>query len=455
MTEARKKLLIVEDDDGLRRQLRWAFDSHQIFLASEREGAMDLVSRERPPVVILDVGLPPDPDGPSEGLALLDEIISLASETKVIVMTGQSDRAHAVQAVAKGAYDFYQKPIEIEVLTLIVDRAYGLWKLEDEVRRVNAAPTSPDIPSFITANPEMLRLLGVVRKVAGSEVRPLIIGESGPGKELVASSIHRLSRRAEKAFVAINCAAIPEQLLESELFGHERGAFTGAVKTTIGKVEVADGGSLFLDEIGDLRPGLQGKLLRFLQENVIERIGGRRQIRVDVRVISATNQDLADLVKAGDFREDLFYRLSEFKVEIPPLRERPEDAIVIANHYLRELAQEHNHFVRGFSGDALAAISSHAWPGNVRELQNRIKRAVVVASCPRLSAQDLELSPPDDYYKPKPKSLSLKEARDRAERQAVEDAMRLTGGNVSKAARILRVSRPKLYDLLHYHGMKA
>ena len=450
MTEAGKKLLIVEDDDGLRRQLRWAFDSHETFLASERESALETVSRERPSVVILDLGLPPDPDGPSEGLASLEEILSLVPETKVIVMTGQSERAHAVQAVAKGAYDFYQKPIEIEVLSLIVDRAYELWKLEGEVRRVNATPTSAEILGFITVNPEMQRVLGTVRKVADSEVRPLIIGESGTGKELLASGIHKLSRRAEKPFVAINCAAIPDQLLESELFGHEKGAFTGAVKTTIGKVEVAQGGSLFFDEVGDLGPSLQGKLLRFLQENVIERIGGRREIPVDARVIAATNKDLADLVKAGEFREDLFYRLSEFRIGIPPLRERPEDAIVIANHYLGELVQEHGRPVRGFSAEARTAMWNHAWPGNVRELQNRIKRAVVISQGDRISAEALELAPPDDLEGPE----SLQEVRDRAERRAIENAMRLAGKNISKAAGILKISRPKLYDRLRYYKMR-
>ncbi len=450
MTEAGKKLLIVEDDDGLRRQLHWAFDSHETFLASERESALEMVSRERPPVVILDLGLPPEPDGPSEGLASLEEILSLAPETQVSVMTGQSDRAHAVQAVAKGAYDFYQKPIEIEVLSLIVDRAYELWKLEGEVRRLNAAPTSAEIPGFITVNPEMQRVLDEVRKVADSEVRPLIIGESGTGKELLASGIHKLSRRAEKPFVAINCAAIPDQLLESELMGYERGAFTGAVKTTIGKVEVAQGGSLFFDEVGDLGPSLQGKLLRFLQENVIERVGGRREIPVDTRVIAATNKDLANLVKAGEFREDLFYRLSEFGIEIPPLRERAEDAIVIANHYLGELVQEHGRPLRGFSADALTAIWNHAWPGNVRELQNRIKRAVVVSQGDRISAEALELSPPDDLQGPG----SLQEVRDRAERRAIGNAMRLAGENISKAAGILKISRPKLYDRLRYHKMR-
>ncbi len=450
MTEAGKKLLIVEDDEGLRLQLRWAFDSHETFLASEREGALETVSRERPPVVILDLGLPPDPDGPSEGLASLEEILSLAQETKVIVMTVQSDRAHAVQAVAKGAYDFYQKPIEIEVLSLIVDRAYELWKLEGEVRRLDAAPTSVEIPGFMTANPEMLRVLDAVRKVAESDVRPLIIGESGTGKELLASGIHKLSRRAEKPFVAINCAAIPDQLLESELFGHEKGAFTGAVKMTIGKVEVAQGGSLFFDEVGDLGASLQGKLLRFLQENVIERIGGRREIPVDTRVIAATNKDLSDLVKAGEFREDLYYRLSEFRIEIPPLRERSEDVIVIANHYLKEMVQEHGQPVRGFSAEALTAMWNHLWPGNVRELQNRIKRAIVLSQGHRISAEDLELSPPDDPLEQE----SLQNVRDRAERRAIENAMKLAGENVSRAAKILEISRPKLYDRLRYHKMR-
>jgi two-component system NtrC family response regulator len=309
MNEATKKLLIVDDDSGLRRQLRWAFDSYRVSLAEDRQTALELLATERPPVVILDLGLPPDADGPTEGLATLEQILNQAPATKVVMMTGQAERAYAVQAVAKGAYDFYQKPVEIEVLGLIVDRAYRLWSLEDEHQRMSMAGPGVVIPGLIMVNRNMQKITDTVAKLANSDVGALIIGESGTGKELMARGIHMLSARSENVFVPINCAAIPDPLLESELFGHEKGAFTGAVKTIMGKVELADGGTLFLDEIGDLGMSLQAKLLRFLQERVIERVGGRRQIEVDVRVISATNQELPDLIKEGRFREDLYYRI--------------------------------------------------------------------------------------------------------------------------------------------------
>ena len=448
--EGSRKLLIVEDDRSLRRQLRWAFDAYEVSQAEDRKGALDVAVTERPSVVLLDLGLPPDPDGPTEGLATLDELLSLIPETKVIVMTGQADRAYAVKAVAKGAYDYYQKPIELDDLSLIVGRALELWNLEEEFRRISTAG-AVGIPGFLTMNAELQKILRQVRDLADSDVSALILGESGTGKELLAKGIHQLSRRNGGNFVVINCAAIPDQLLESELFGHEKGAFTDAFKTTVGRVEIANDGTLFLDEIGDLSMGLQAKLLRFLQERVIERVGGREQIPIDVRIISATNKNLVDAIGRGEFREDLYYRLSEYTINIPPLRERPDDTIMIANHYLREFAREQGRAVRGFTDEALAAVSNYGWPGNVREIQNRIKRAVITAQANRISPENLGLETTNE----KPVVESLRDTRDRAERQAIERAMAAANGNISKAAKILQISRPKLYDLMRAHKLKA
>ena len=395
-------------------------------------------------MVLLDLGLPPDPDGPSEGLAALDEIIARGSTTKVIVMTGQADRAYAVQAVGAGAYDYYQKPIEIDVLAPIVNRAYNLYELEEENRQLSTQAASTPIAGLITANSGMQDLLRKIREVAPTDVSVLIYGESGTGKELFAQAAHDLSRRKRNRFVAINCAAIPDQLLESELFGHEKGSFTGAIKLTKGKVEIADGGTLFLDEIGDLSQHLQAKFLRFLQERVIERIGGHQPIPVDVRVVAATNKDLLKAIDKQEFREDLYYRLSEVSIELPPLRERPEDAVVIANHFVQQYSRDQGRNVRGFSNDALVAISTHLWPGNVRELQNRIKGAVITAGGTKITAADLEL----DTRGRSSGRLTLREARDRAENQAVAMAMLQANGNISSAAKLLDISRPKLYDIV-------
>ena len=448
---ADRKIMIVEDDPGLQRQLRWAFEDYEVLTASNREAALGLAERERPPVVLLDLGLPPDADGPSEGLATLRGILDLLPDTKVIMMTGQADRSYAVQAVASGAYDFYQKPVDADILSLIVTRAHGLWMLEDENRKLAKQGSQQSFPEFLTAHAPLQETLDRVRDIADSDIAVLITGESGTGKELVAKGVHDLSRRARGPFIAINCAAIPDHLLESELFGHEKGAFTGAVKTTEGKVEQASGGTLFLDEIGDLSLTLQAKLLRFLQEKVIERVGGRRLIEVNVRVISATNRNLGDAIKSGVFREDLYYRLSEYSVELPPLRARGDDAVVIANELLLKLSQEYKRPVRGVANDAVAAIASYPWPGNVRELVNRIKRAVVTARGRKVSAVDLDLAAPGG----EPKRETLQEARDRAEKAAIENAIAHAGGNISTAAKLLKVSRPKLYNLLRRHSIET
>ena len=448
---AGRKIMIVEDDPGLQRQLRWAFESYEVLTASDRETAIEIAAREGPSVVLLDLGLPPDADGPSEGLATLSEVLELLPHCKVIMMTGQADRMFAVEAVAKGAYDFYQKPVDADILGLIVERAYQLWSLEEEHRRLLHANSSQAFPGFLTTHPALQETLDRLRDVADSDIAVLIAGDSGTGKELIARGLHVLSGRAKNPFIAINCAAIPDHLLERELFGHEKGAFTGALKTTVGKVEQADGGTLFLDEIGDLSLALQAKLLRFLQERVIERVGGRRTIDVDVRVVSATNQVLSESIEAGTFREDLYYRLSEFSVDLPPLRVRGDDTIVIASDLLQELASEARRPVRGFSNDALAALAAHDWPGNVRELRNRLKRAVVIAKGRKVTAADLDLKAAGE----EPRRETLQEARDRAERATIDNAMALARGNISNAAKMLNISRPRLYNLLRRYGLDS
>jgi two-component system NtrC family response regulator len=447
MASHQKPLLIVDDDAGLLRQLRWAFSDHKVYSAGTRQEAIDLVKTEAIPVAILDLGLPPDPDGASEGLATLSEILSTAPATKVIIATGNETREHALRAIALGAYDFYQKPIDVDVLQLIVSRAQHMFELEAENRRLSeAAPASP-VDGIIASSAEMLRVLRNVEKIAPTDVTVLLLGESGTGKELLAHAIHRMSGRAHGPFVPINCAAIPETLLESELFGHEKGAFTGAVRLNVGKMESADRGTLFLDEIGDVPLAMQVKLLRFLQDQIVERVGGRKPIQVDVRIICATNQDLDRMMAEGRFREDLYYRLNEVAIRVPPLRERLGDAVFLASFFLRRLAAEYDRPVRGFGPGALAALKDHSWPGNVRELENRVKRAVVMADGPLLSPTDLGLSTPDE----EPQSLFIRAARARAEREVLQLALAQAGANLSKAAKLLGISRPTLYDLMQQH----
>jgi two-component system NtrC family response regulator len=447
MLPAARPLLIVDDDPGLLRQLRWAFSDHKVYLASTRQEATDLVGRDPVPVAIVDLGLPPDPDGASEGLAILAEILAIAPATKVIIATGNETREHALRAIALGAYDFYQKPIDIDVLQLIVARAARIFDLEAENRRLLEAAAASPIDGIIGSSPEMLRVLRNIEKMAPTNVAVLLRGESGTGKELLARAVHKLSARAREPFVPINCAAIPETLLESELFGHEKGAFTGALKQTIGKIESANRGTLFLDEIGDVPLPMQVKLLRFLQDQVVERIGGRNPVQVDVRIVCATNQDLDLMMVEGRFRDDLYYRLNEVTVQVPPLRERASDAVVLASFFLSRFAAEYGRPVRGFSATALAALRDHAWPGNVRELENRIKRAVVMTDGPLLSAADLGLETVGE----EPQSLTIRDARARAEREVLHLALAQAGSNLSKAAKLLGISRPTLYDLMQLH----
>ncbi|ABI55512.1 PEP-CTERM-box response regulator transcription factor [Alkalilimnicola ehrlichii MLHE-1] len=437
------KLLIVEDDQGLQSQLRWCFEGYDVLLAADRASAMAQVRRHAPQLVTLDLGLPPDPANASEGLAVLEEILSVAPETKVIVVTGNDDRANALQAVALGAYDFYIKPVDADMLRLIVDRAARLYELEEENRRLARGGESP-LAGVITTDPGMLRVCRMVERVAPSDATVLLLGDSGTGKEVLARAVHDLSNRAGKRFVAINCAAIPENLLESELFGYEKGAFTGATRQTIGKIEHADQGTLFLDEIGDLPLSLQAKLLRFLQERTVERLGGRREIPVDIRVVGATNQDLARLIKTGDFREDLYYRISEISIDIPPLHQRKGDPSLLAHAFLERFAREQRKPRKGFTSGAIDAIQGYTWPGNVRELENVIRRAVIMADGPRITAEDLGLSSSEEPEKPR----LLREARDQAEYDAVVTAMGRVNGNIAQAADLLGITRPTLYSLL-------
>jgi two-component system, NtrC family, response regulator len=450
MAQAKQKLLIIEDDQGLQRQLVWTFDDYEVLSAPDREAALAIVKSAEPPVVTLDLGLPPDPDGASEGLATLERIKQMTPHAKVIVVTGSGEREHALKAIDLGAYDFYQKPIDADTIRLIVSRASNLFALEAENRRLQKLERRSPLAGVVTAAPSMLSVCSMVERVAPTTVGVLLLGESGTGKEVIARALHDMSPRADKRFVAINCAAIPENLLESELFGHEKGAFTGAHKQVVGKIELADQGTFFLDEVGDMPMPLQSKLLRFLQERKFERVGGRVEITVDVRIICATHQRLEDLIKAHAFREDLYYRLSELVITIPPLRERKGDPILLARHFLNAMSEQNNRQLRGFSGDALAGIEAYGWPGNVRELENRVKRAVIMAEGPQISAADLDL-PTESQAVP----TTLKEARERAEREAVQDALAKSDGNVTQAAKLLDVSRPTLYDLMRSYGIKA
>ena len=441
-------LLVVEDDAGLQKQMKWSFDGLEVVIAGDREAALAAIRRYEPAVVTLDLGLPPDADGASEGLATLEQILALAPGTKVIVVSGNQDRANAVKAVAVGAYDFYHKPIEPETLRLIVNRALHVHQLEVENRTLQQRQGGA-LNGVITGSSVMQKVCRIVEKVAPVDATALLLGDSGTGKELLARALHDLSARSSQRFIAINCAAIPENLLESELFGYEKGAFTGASKQTKGKIEYADHGTLFLDEIGDLPFSLQAKLLRFLQERVVERLGGREEIPVDVRVVCATHQDLRRRIDAGLFREDLFYRISEITISIPPLREREGDSLLLAHAFLEKFNRQYGKNLKGFTPDASAAIERHAWPGNVREMENCLKRAVIMSEDSRLGVQDLGLAMGAEA----PMPLNLRQAREIAEREAVNKAMARVGGNIAKAAELLGVSRPTLYDLLGRHDL--
>jgi len=443
-------LLIVEDDPGLQKQLKWSFQNYQTVMAADREEAITALRRYQPAVVTLDLGLPPDPANVSEGLNTLQEILQLSPSSKIIVVTGNDDRDNAVHAVSMGAYDFYQKPIEIDVLQLIIDRAFQLHELQRENHMLQHQVHEP-LAGIIASSKQMLEISRTVEKIAPTDVTTLLQGESGTGKEVIAKAIHSLSSRVEQPFIAVNCAAIPENLLESELFGYEKGAFTGAVQTTRGKIEYAHKGTFLLDEIGDLPMSLQSKLLRFLQERTIERIGGRKEIPVDVRIICATHQNLQKLIDAERFRSDLYYRISEMVIEIPPLREREGDTIAIATSLLQRFSTLHRKRLRKFSRDAAQAIELYSWPGNIRELENRIKRAVIMASGNAIELADLEMEVQPDETEAMP--LNLQEVRESAESAAIKRALQYSNHNVSEAAKLLGVTRPTLYSLIKKYAI--
>ena len=451
-TEKMRSLLIVEDDLALQKQIKWSLDQFEAVTADDRESALVQLRRHSPAVVTMDLGLPPDADSVSEGFKLLEQILAVAPDTKVIVLTGQNDQANALRAVALGAYDFFAKPFEPEMLNLTIDRAFRLFELQRENRRLQALQPSDSLAGLMTRDPDMLKVCRTIEKVASSNATVMLLGESGTGKEVLARGLHQASPRRNGKFVAINCAAIPENLLESELFGYERGAFTGAAKTTLGKIEMAAGGTLMLDEIGDLPFSLQAKLLRFLQERTIERVGGRQEIPVDVRIVCATHQDLKALSKESRFREDLYYRLAEIVVNIPPLRSRVGDAALLAHAFARRFAAEQNRGTLSLGEDAVRAIEAHHWPGNIRELENCIKRAVIMVDGNQITSQDIGLNLPgtDDGEN----SLDLRTIREKAEKNAIISAMGRVNGNVVKAAEMLGVSRPTLYDLMHRLGLK-
>lgn len=454
MAEKKPALLVVEDDAGLQAQLKWAYDDFEVVQATDRESAIAALRSAEPAVVTLDLGLPPDPDGTSEGFAVLDAIMELKPDTKVIVASGHGARESALTAIERGAYDFYQKPVDIEALGLIVRRAFNLHQIEQENRRLRSQ-TGDDqtvLGRMITAAPEMVKVARTVERVARTNVSVMLLGASGTGKELLAQGVHDASDRQHGPFVAINCAAIPENLLESELFGHEKGAFTGAVKTTEGKIECAHGGTLFLDEVGDIPLPLQVKLLRFLQQRTIERIGGRREIEVNTRIVCATHQNLEAMIADGQFREDLYYRLAEVVIKIPTLAERPGDPALLAKAFLKRFSAEMNPAVTGFAPDALAAIDEWHWPGNVRELENRVKRAVIMAEGKLVGAEDLDLGAEEGDQ---PLALNLKSAREEADRRVIRRALARSEGNISSTAKMLGISRPTLYDLLKQYELQS
>ncbi|MEZ5935059.1 MAG: PEP-CTERM-box response regulator transcription factor [Alphaproteobacteria bacterium] len=455
----REKLLLVDDDPGILRQLAWSFPDHEVLIAADRETAIERVKEHAPKVVSLDLGLPPDPDGSTVGLDILEKILAIHPRTKVIVVSGSEDREDAVQAVARGAWDFFQKPIDAEALGFIVKRAFHVARLEAENQRLKSA-SGQALPGLITANPAMLEVCRTVERIAPTSVNVLILGESGTGKELLARAVHDKSPRRDQPFVAINCAAIPDTLLESELFGYEKGAFTGATRQVKGKIETAHRGTLFLDEIGDMPFNLQAKLLRFVEERRIERLGGRSQIEVDVRIVSATHQPLMQRVDEDLFRQDLLYRLAGMTVEIPPLSARGDDVLLLAQHFVETFANEHGRQAARLAEDAKRVLMAHRWPGNIRELANTVQRAVILAEGRSIKASDLSLDGKRDQAGPAPAGspallsaefISLRDARDHAERQAVDAAVRKSAGNLSTAAKLLGISRPTLYSLLRRH----
>ena len=448
MTAEKPALLIIEDDKGLQSQLRWHFDQYDVTVAGTREEAIAAVRLTEPAVILQDLGLPPDDEGVEEGFHCIREISSLRPEAKIIVMTGNADYENAVRAVAMGAYDFYQKPVNAETLDLILQRAFHIYRLEEQ-HRIEEETRQAPLQDVIAGDPAMLKVCRMIEKLAPSNVTCTLTGESGTGKEVLTKALHRLSPRHSKRLVAINCAAVPENLMEAELFGYEKGAFTGATKRTPGKVETAHEGTLFLDEIGDMPLMLQAKLLRFLQERVIERLGGREEIPIDVRVVCATNKDLKAMTKEGSFREDLYYRICEMEIYIPPLRERHGDKLLLARHFLKMYNKQNGSSISGFTPEAVDAIDSYEWPGNIRELENRIKRSLVMCDDRLVTSEDLGLHNLESTF------LNLRQVRQEAEKGAIVRALGMTESNISATAKLLGVTRPTLYDLMKKYNINV
>ena len=451
MKPGKQCLLIVEDDPGLQSQLRWHFEQYEVIQATDRASAIDQMRMHEPDVVLQDLGLPPDPDGVEEGLLTVQELLKIAPHTKIIVVTGNGDQENAIKSVGLGAYDYYSKPIDTDTLDLIIERAFLIHELEAQNRQLKSQQPARPLEGIIASSKNMLQICRTIEKVAPAMATVLILGESGTGKERFARAIHSLSPRADNRFVAINCAAIPDNLIESELFGYEKGAFTGAARQTQGKVETANNGTLFLDEIGDMPLSLQAKLLRFLQERVIERLGGREEIPVDVRVVCATNKNLEQMVADGSFREDLFYRISELTIDIPPLRDRESDKTLLARHFLQQMAEEQHRSITGFTPEAAEAIENHTWPGNVREMENKIKRALIMCESKLISVDDLGLNDCSEGREP---ALNLRHVRQEAEKSAIINALTMADNNISSAAKLLGVTRPTLYDLIKKYDIQ-
>lgn len=448
-------LLIIDDDDAIRTQMKWALvQDYTILLAENRPTALALMKKEHPLVVTLDLGLPPHPGDPEEGFFTLSGLLAQNPAVKVVVITGQTEKENALRAIGQGAYDFLCKPIEVDELKGILRRALHVAQLEQEHREQQQQQAREgekgSFEGMLGGSPQLRSVFSTIRKVAPTDASVLIVGESGTGKELAARAIHQRSGRVKGPFVAINCGAIPDTLLESELFGHEKGAFTGAHTQRQGRIETAQGGTLFLDEIGEIPLALQVKLLRFLQEHTIERVGGRATIAVDVRVIAATNVDLKKATAEGRFREDLYYRLAVLELSLPPLRERQGDIELLAAAFLQRYIEQYQKKLNGFTQQALRALATHQWPGNIRELENRLKRAVIIAEGAKVAAQDLELAPASDKYE----GMGLKEARETVERELVTQAVTRNKGNLSRAAVELGVSRPTLYELMEKLGIR-
>ena len=441
----KQKLLIVDDDEDLRTQMKWALSAdYDVCLAEDRKSALAAMNKEKPEVVTLDLGLPPQPAGVEEGFAILDQILDEYGNTKVIIITGRGEKEHALRAIEKGACDFFYKPIELDELKIVLGRTFHIAQLEREQRELKQRLSDDTFEFMIGTSQVMQDIFSMIRKIATTDAPVLIIGESGTGKELVARAVHRQGLRATGPFIPINCSAIPENLIESELFGHEKGTFTGAHAQRKGRFEMAEGGTLFLDEIGELPTMLQVKLLRFLQEKTIERIGGRQQIEVDTRVLAATNRNLEEAIKNGSFREDLYYRLNVLRINLPPLRDRQTDILLLAKTFLDRYCQEHRKKIKGFSDQAINAIEGYAWPGNVRELENRVKRAVIMSDGKKISLEDMEMESLDIETK----RMTLKDAREDVEKKLIIKAIARNDNNLSKAATDLGISRPTLYDMM-------